>query len=148
MRRCHGHSRDPLNVAKRQAEAAEGRAAGARQRGVASNERSAVLAGIVPIEKAREDQSKAKDRKKTAARINLDSRDSILAFLGDTAGELMEEKPTGWAAAAAALARTALAALGLDDGGDDDPEEKRRGFSYETTAGEAVQVKPRDELVQ
>jgi hypothetical protein len=114
--RCFGHSRDPLNIEKRKANAAKGKAAGEMQRGIAKDQLGAVMAGVIPIEKARAE--KAADDAKSERRIApipLDSKENVLAFLGRVAGELMQEQPNGWASAAASLANAALKAMGVEE---------------------------------
>jgi hypothetical protein len=116
--RCFGHSRDPLNIEKRKANAAKGKAAGEMQRGIAKDQLGAVMAGVIPIEKARAE--KAADDAKSERRIApipLDSKENVLAFLGRVAGELMQEQPNGWASAAASLANAALKAMGVEEQG-------------------------------
>lgn len=115
-RRCFAHSNDPVIQAKREGLGAVGAAHGAKQKSVPTEMRKQVLAGVVDIESARAQfsEKKAKAARETEA-IPLDSKENVLAFLARSAGELMDERPTGWATAAAALARTALAAMGVQE---------------------------------
>jgi len=142
-RRCFMHSTDPVNAAKRGGLAAVGAAQGAKQKGIPPAMRKPVAAGVVDINEVRAQfsEKKAKAARETEA-IPLDSKENVLKFLARSAGELMDERPTGWATAAAALARTALAAMGLEEQ-ERDEDEPARGFSYETTTGEKVAVRGR-----
>lgn len=146
--RCFGHSTHPLNVAKREALAATGRAAGERQRGVKQADRGAVQAGVVPIEEARAKAREAKARDE-ADPIPLDSRQAVLDFLGAAAGKLaVGALEAAEANASASLARVALAALGADLPDDnEDADEAPRGFTYQTTEGDPVRVRGRDDGV-
>lgn len=143
VRRCFGHSTDPLNVEKRKALAEKGRAAGERQRGVDMDKRGAVLAGVVPIEQARAERATQKANEEVEA-IELGSKADVIAFLGKEAAVLSKGGEASRASAASAIARVALAALGIEDKGGDEDEENPRGFTYKTTTGEAVTVRGRD----
>lgn len=146
-RRCFAHSTSPAVAAKREAIGAKGAAQGARQKGVPSDMRKPVLAGVVDIDEVRAQAHAAKVKEKAreeAQPIPLDSKGAVLGFLGQTAGSLMGGAlEAAQANAAASLARVALAALGLEEQDDANSEEAPRGFSYETTTGDKVAVRGR-----
>ena len=112
--------------------------------------RAAVLSGAVPVELARRDAqverriAKIQEAADDAEPIDLTSKAKVLAFVGRAAGRLMAGVDGKEAQAASALARTALAALGIDVPEDSDETETPRGFSYSTTAGAPVVVRGRD----
>jgi hypothetical protein len=138
-----GHSLDPVQVAKRQARAEAGRASGAQQRGVARDKRKAVLVGAIPIERARAEHA-AQQKIKAAEPVSLKTKEDVLAFLGKHAGKLNEcEDTPATASAAAAIARAALAALGLEEQQGDEGEAPR-AFNYRTTEGRPLSLAGRD----
>jgi hypothetical protein len=142
-RRCVGHSLDPVQVAKRQARAEAGRASGAQQRGVARDKRKAVLVGAIPIERARAEHA-AQQKIKAAEPVSLKTKEDVLAFLGKHAGKLGEcEDSPATASAAAAIARAALAAMGLDEQ-EAAENAKPRSFNFVTTEGKALNLAGRD----
>jgi hypothetical protein len=142
VRRCFGHSIDPVCVAKREAAGAKGAAAAERQRGLTIEQRRAVEAGVVPIEQARAETMEAKQRAE-AEPVPLKCKDDVLSFLGSEAGVLRAGGEASRASAAAGLARAALAALGADLPDPDDDAVEPRSFSYETTTGEKVALRGR-----
>lgn len=148
--RCYGHSTDPENIAKRQANAAEGKAVGERIRGVPYDKRAEAAAGVIPLDRARADHiadkaRKAKAEEPEAEAVDLDSKARILGALGKAMGRLNKGQLDAQEAnAVAALARAALAVLGADIAEDDDEaEEGPRGFGYQTTEGEGVKLRGR-----
>ncbi len=101
------------------------------------------MAGVVDISivRAKQSEAKAEKEKPPVIPIPVGTPAEVLAFLGRALGELMDEKPNGWASAAASLAGTALKAQGVDDDEDEeDGEEGPRSFAYEDTAGVGVVV--------
>ena len=97
--------------------------------GVPLDQRKAVQAGVVSLDEARAEKLKAKARKEVEA-IPLDSKANVLAFLGRCAGELVDGSfEANQASAAAALARTALAALDISE--ETPPDAEVVGFTVE-----------------
>lgn len=122
-RRCWGHSTHPAIVARRDANASHGKLAGELQRGVQNGDRAGVLAGKVPVDEARARAAKEKaKRERKVDPIPMDTPADVTAFVGRALGELMDEQPTGWASAAAALANVALKAMGVEAEPPDDDE--------------------------
>lgn len=138
-RRCFAHSTDPVIAVKREALAAVGAAQGAKQKGIPPEMRKPVLAGVVDIDDARAQARAEKERaSKAVDAIPLDSKDNVLRFLSRAAGELMDEKPNGWASAAAALARTALSAMGLEEKSEEAEQGEVGAFEFRVVGGKAT----------
>ncbi len=76
--------------------------------------------------------------------LELKTKEDVTQFLGVAAGMLMAGGTPAHATAAAALARTALAALGVDDKGNGEGEEAR-GFTYQMPDGTPVMLRGRDD---
>lgn len=130
VRRCFGHSKDPTVSAQRDAVAQKGAATAAKLSGIPRDKRGEVMAGVVPIDQARaaaiasKAKAQAKQTTDEAAPIDLDSRERVLGFLARAAGRLLAsgEGDAKEAQAAAALARAALAAMGVEEQAEGDGE--------------------------
>lgn len=146
LRRCFNCSMDPVTVARRATNGRTGAATAAKLQGVPLEARKSVIAGTVDLGDVREKMrsEKAKGERELSP-IPLATRDDVLKFLARATAELMDEKPNGWASAAASLVKAALSAQGVDEMGDGDEEEQPRGFTYRTTVGDKVAVRGRDE---
>lgn len=144
-RRCWGHSKRPELIAKREVCAEQGRTQGAKQKQVPKAARPLVNAGVIPLEDARQAKIVIKAPRAEVSPVDLRSRDAVLVYLGQVAGELsggaVDAKE---ASAAAALARTALVALGADLPDEGEKDERPRGFRYQTTGGKVLSMAGRD----
>lgn len=140
-RRCFAHSVDPVIIEKRAAAGQAGALVAEKYRGTRVNERRAVLAGVIPIEGARKRKAAA-PADESVDPHPLDTKERVFDFLANAAGRLLKGYDPKEATAAAALARTALAAMGLEEQ-ERDGDEPARGFSYETTTGDKVAVRGR-----
>lgn len=107
-----------------------------------------MLADVTNIAIVREQHAKTKTAKAAALSdpIPLGTPEEVRAFLGRVAGELMDEKPSGWASAAASIAGAALKSMGVESIEDEEGEESDspRSFAYQTTEGVPVTVAGRD----
>lgn len=146
VRRCFNCSTSPATIARREANKLHGRAAGEKQRGVKRDQRGAVMAGVIPIERARAEKSESDAKAaRTVDPIPLDSKEAVFSFLARVSADLMDEKPNGWASAAASLAGVALKAMGVevDLAGEEENEEPRK-FKYATTTGAVLAMRGRE----
>ena len=92
--RCSSHSQDPAALAMRSMQAAAGRAAAERQRGVAPEHRAAVMAGSDPgayraTRLAGRPKSRPRPRSLGSAAAAVDDRDAARAWLARLAEDVL-----------------------------------------------------------
>jgi hypothetical protein len=135
-----------VNVAKRTANAAIGKASGERQRGLTPEQRGAVEAGVIPIERARAQAAEAKKKREEGDPdpIPLKSKADQQAFMERVAAQLMRDGDAQVATGASAIVKTVLAIQGVEEHDADDDGVKARTFKYATTEGRTVAVRGRE----